>query len=153
MKKYDIEKIKILSEQGNTQVEIAQILGCSRFTVQYHLNPTRKSKQGLWRRNKYKNHTLLNKMKAFQLGASNKFTLRDLIVYLGNNPICFYTGVSINLENANEYSLDHKIPISRGGSRSLDNLALSSQKINYMKHNLTPEEFLKSCRDVVSYNF
>lgn len=47
--------------------------------------------------------------------------------------------------------LDHKRPKSRGGSSKIDNVQWLAADINYLKRHLTNEEFVASCRDVISY--
>ena len=50
---------------------------------------------------------------------------------------CEYCG--LKLEGKGE--LEHKVPISRGGESSLDNITLACFLCNKEKHNKTPEEF------------
>ncbi len=38
-------------------------------------------------------------------------------------------------------NLEHKIPLSRGGTNKYDNLAIACQKCNYKKHNKTEQEY------------
>lgn len=42
-------------------------------------------------------------------------------------------------------SLDHKIPVSRGGRNTIDNLQWVTQRINSMKSDMTHEEFVSLC--------
>jgi 5-methylcytosine-specific restriction endonuclease McrA len=79
------------------------------------------------------------------------FTLDELIEKIGDNPKCYLTGRSIDLEKSRSYHLDHIIPKSRGGSNDLDNCGLACTEANQAKHNLTVDEFKKLCLDVVKY--
>lgn len=83
-------------------------------------------------------------------GTIKPFSLKELKEKVGLNPICYLTGEKIDLSKPETYSLDHKIPISRGGSSSLENLAISKIEINQAKYNMTPEEFLDLCNRVVN---
>lgn len=46
-------------------------------------------------------------------------------------------------------SLDHIIPVSKGGSSNKANLRWVTSTINHMKWDLTDEEFVNMCRVVV----
>jgi hypothetical protein len=62
---------------------------------------------------------------------------------------CYYTGVRL-VPGVNA-SLDHRIPTSRGGSRTdIDNCVWCDIKINAFKNDLTEAEFLERCRAVVA---
>ena len=43
---------------------------------------------------------------------------------IGEKPICYLTGIPIDINKPNEYSLDHIIPMSRGGKNTLENCGL-----------------------------
>jgi len=49
---------------------------------------------------------------------------------------CFYCGIDADV-------IDHKIPLSIGGSNNDENLTASCLKCNSVKSNRTPEEYLK----------
>lgn len=49
------------------------------------------------------------------------------------NPVCYYCHDLI--ENYNDATIEHRIPISRGGSNRPDNLALSHNKCNQERGN------------------
>ncbi len=48
-------------------------------------------------------------------------------------------------------SLDHKQPISRGGTHEIANLWVVEHLVNTAKGSLTVEEFISMCRDVVRH--
>jgi 5-methylcytosine-specific restriction endonuclease McrA len=47
--------------------------------------------------------------------------------------------------------LDHKLPKSRGGQSTLDNLQWLCSDANYLKRHMTNKEFLSLCRDVIAW--
>lgn len=149
--KYDLLKMQELQRQGLNYKQIADIIGCSPFTVIYQLHPERKIKQRKWFKENYHAKHLLSKMTAFKKsGNTVDFSLSDLLAYIGDDPKCYFTDQPIDLSISSSYSLDHKIPKSRGGSSNLDNLALTTSAINKAKHNLLPEEFIALCQSVVA---
>ena len=61
---------------------------------------------------------------------------------------CRYTGLP--LVPGLTASLDHKLPLSRGGSASTDNLEWVHAVVNHSKSAMTPEEFIDLCRVVTT---
>lgn len=79
------------------------------------------------------------------------FTYDELIAKIGENPVCYLTGTPIDLSKSTTYSLDHILPVSRGGDNSLSNLGLCDKRVNTAKSDLTVEEFRELCSKVVNY--
>lgn len=48
-------------------------------------------------------------------------------------------------------SLDHIVPLSRGGSHRIENLWVVDQQVNAAKGTLTVEELLQLCSDVIRH--
>ena len=48
-------------------------------------------------------------------------------------------------------SLDHIIPLSRGGSHEIDNLWVVEHLVNSAKGTMTVDEFIAMCSDVTSH--
>jgi 5-methylcytosine-specific restriction endonuclease McrA len=61
---------------------------------------------------------------------------------------CAYTGIAL-IPGSNA-SVDHKIPRSRGGPDTIDNLQWVDSRINRMKTDMAHEEFLETCALVLS---
>jgi 5-methylcytosine-specific restriction endonuclease McrA len=140
-----------LKLQGKTYKQIADIIGCSEWTVKYHTMPCRKNAQNNYYKKCNKIHPLLQKKKRFMIkGTIVPFSINELKEKIGNSPRCYLTGEPIDLLKPETYSLDHKLPISRGGKSSLENCELLKSEINQSKYNLTPEEFFKLCQRVVN---
>jgi len=65
---------------------------------------------------------------------------------------CYYTGVII-YPGINA-SIDHKIPISKNGTNSINNLVWCESSINRMKGNKTDKEFISLCTNqLVEFNY
>jgi 5-methylcytosine-specific restriction endonuclease McrA len=61
---------------------------------------------------------------------------------------CAITGRLLTPETA---SLDHIVPISRGGEHTLDNLWVVDHQVNSAKGSMTYAEFLNLCREVAGH--
>ncbi len=53
--------------------------------------------------------------------------------------ICYYSGELLSFDTI---TIDHKTPVSRGGSNLLENLCIASHHMNTAKGNLTAQEFI-----------
>jgi len=53
---------------------------------------------------------------------------------------CVYCEKELSIKN---YIIEHKIPISRGGDNSFENLTISCRSCNCKKNNLTFDEYIK----------
>ncbi len=62
---------------------------------------------------------------------------------------CAISGRKLTKENI---SLDHIVPLSRGGKNEPHNLRLVEHRINLALHVLTDQEFFDMCKSVVDYN-
>jgi 5-methylcytosine-specific restriction endonuclease McrA len=83
--------------------------------------------------------------RVLRVGREIPFSLLDLRVWLlaraeagGNVWLCEYCGKGMVIE---EVELDHKVPLSRGGSPDLENLTPSDKLCNKTKGELTSEEY------------
>ena len=59
---------------------------------------------------------------------------------------CALTGRVLTPETV---SLDHIVPLSRGGGSTLDNIQFVTREANQAKSTMSQEEFIELCRDVV----
>ena len=80
------------------------------------------------------------------------FTVQEFLDKVGDHPVCSLTGRPIDLMKPASYQLDHIVPRSKGGDNSLDNCQLTCKEANQAKYNLTKEEFLQLCKEVVDYH-
>lgn len=61
-------------------------------------------------------------------------------VYAKCSGRCAYCGKNVSFKHM---SIDHKIPISRGGTDGIKNLQCACKMCNWIKGNATPEEFVR----------
>lgn len=161
------EKILKLRDEGKTYSEIQSILGCSKGTISYHCGEGQKEKSNNRLKKLRKEKSLLRKIQVFKNRTNDfqrtrgkdreyniNFTYQDVLDKIGNNPVCYLTGKPIDLDDIKSFQLDHRIPVSKGGDNSLENLELTLKKANQSKHDMTLEEYLELCIDVlVNFNY
>lgn len=78
-------------------------------------------------------------------------TFENLMTKIGEKPTCYLTGTPINLEKSSSYSLDHIIPVSRGGKSTLENCGLATLDANISKKSMTEREFIDFCFAVCQF--
>jgi CRISPR/Cas system Type II protein with McrA/HNH and RuvC-like nuclease domain len=75
--------------------------------------------------------------------------MKDLrAMLMKQNYQCALTGKELTPENC---SIDHVVPLCKGGAHALENAQLVVAEGNRAKGSLTDEEFLELCSDVVVY--
>jgi 5-methylcytosine-specific restriction endonuclease McrA len=60
--------------------------------------------------------------------------------------ICPLTGEKLTIKNI---SVDHKIPISKGGTNNISNLQLITRRANTIKNSMNMNEFYLFCKNIV----
>ena len=154
------EKILELRKQGKSYLQIQLELKCSKGTIAYHCGDGQKAKSKFRNqqsrkrsgriihekisRFKRKVHDSVKSSQRQYTGKSSYDTLGKLefIKKCLKTPICYWTGVLIDLDNPKDYELDHYIPLSKGGTNLFSNIVLSSRSANRMKNDLLPDEVL-----------
>ena len=92
------------------------------------------------------------KYKEYGVYQQINFSVQDVIDKFGENPTCYLTGQTIDIYKPRTYQFDHIIPRSRGGDNSIDNLGICSQRANQSKRDMTPDEFINLCKQVLQHN-
>lgn len=157
------EKINELRLTGKTYDEISTELHCSKGTISYHCNADVKNKTSIRRQRWRHKNTLAVKLGNFMHPNSKKrkycvtgtddpnLNLTELTKKIGNNPKCYLTGTPINLDNPQEYSLDHIVPITKGGQNTLENCGLISRRANIFKSDLLLNDVYHLCEQILKY--
>jgi 5-methylcytosine-specific restriction endonuclease McrA len=87
------------------------------------------------------------KASKFQKNAA--FNYKDVHAKYGDHFQCALTGRPLSWNKPQEYEYDHILPVARGGTSCLDNLQIVCTDANRAKNDLTEEEFLDLCKEVV----
>lgn len=125
--------------------------------IEYFKNKYDKPLLKLSTENKTLNRILRLKIESFSMiekGVYNNmsFTVQEFLNKVGDHPTCSLTGRPINLMKPSSYQLDHIVPRSKGGLNNIDNCQLLCKEANQAKHDLTMEEFIQLCKEIVDYN-
>ena len=158
------DKIIQLRQAGKSYREIQSELGCSRGTISYHCGEGQKEKtkfrrmgfyktiNGIFKRKKDNFSCIKENRKCSNRRVSLNFSSKDFRKKLESNPYCYLTGRKIDLLRPKTYHCDHIIPVSMGGTASLDNLGLLCKDANIAKGSLTIKQFLMLCKEVMEHN-
>lgn len=147
-----------LKSKGYSFQQIARELKCSKSTVSYHLSPNQKDLT-LERLKKQKElNPWLRKTERFikeyegekiTYNKRGDFNRKKLKNYLSTIDKCYLSGRPININDYNTYEFDHIIPRNKGGESSFANLGVARPEANRAKSDLTLEEFIGLCVDVL----
>lgn len=104
------------------------------------------------RRRKFKK-TFANRIQSFNKRAvgMDKITPRQAFFHIINSPKCYISGEQINVFDLNDYSFDHFIPVSKGGSAGINNFFVCKKEYNQMKNDLLFDDFVKRCFKILVY--
>lgn len=150
------EKILELRRENKTYREIADTLGIPFQRVEYYCSPDRKESLAKSYRKYAARNRLQKKVASFhgitKVREKTSFTYREFLGKVGERPSCYITKQPIDLNDKESYSIDHKIPKSRGGTNSIDNAEIILSKINRMKQDMTPQELFDMCQFILEKN-
>jgi hypothetical protein len=174
------EDILRLRNQGLSYREICKEVGCARSTVSYHCGKGQKEKTRVsaqarlplcrkvgafkarctkpaWRSFSSKIKCFKRRAKGrkassgWRVNVSSQYTCADVVEKIGAKPVCYLTGKKLDIGASSSYSLDHRVPVSKGGSNDLENLEICSAEANKAKADLSLDEFYKLCEDVLAW--
>lgn len=87
--------------------------------------------------------------KASRFQRNNNFTYKDVHAKYGDHFQCALTGRPLSWNKPQEYEYDHILPTARGGDNSIENLQIVCTDANRAKNDMTEDEFLDLCKEVV----
>lgn len=168
------DEILKLRSKGYSYNRISKELGCAKSTVCYYCSDGQVEKaRDRKRKNRAVNKrailtrkvdrlrvVLKNRTRDFQRRnggyltskMERNFTINDLLEKIGESPSCYLTGRTIDLYNRPSYHMDHIIPPEKGGTNELSNLNIAIKEANIAKQDMTIEEFLSFCSEVLQHN-
>ena len=151
------EQILKLRKEGKSYKKIEKELGCSLSTISYHCGKGQKEKA--YQRVKkqralypwlHKQDHFIERYKDKDVTYNSKYFDREKLQgYLDSITECYLTGRKIDTSDVTTYQFDHIIPISKGGDSTFENLGITTPEANYAKGNLSVEEFIELCKDVL----
>lgn len=173
-------KIIELKKEGYTYNKIMKELNCSKSTISYYLGDNQKEKAKIRKIRltsnpefvlqkklysfRYTNNLgkrVLSKVRDFQRREGSKllftkpeqnFNIEDFLLKIGDEPKCYLSGEPIDLYQTNTYCIDHIVASTKGGENTLENAGLISSTLNKMKSDISVEELLEKCIQVLQYN-
>lgn len=158
------DKIIQLRREGKSYRDIQLELGCSRGTISYHCGKGQKEKtinryrsyrktlNGILKRKKDNFTCIRGNRKSPGRRESSLFSASEFKNKLESNPICYLTGRKIDLLKPKTYQCDHIQPVSKNGINTLENMGLVCKVANQAKADMTVDEFLKLCKEVLEHN-
>ena len=158
------EQILKLRAEGLSYKKIEKSLGCSRGTISYHCGHGQKEKTEIRnRRHRSTLNSILKRKKdnfscvnGRRIGAGKRvhlnFSADEFKEKIVSQPICYLTGRPIDLFHPRTYHCDHIVPVSKGGQCELDNVGLTCKDANMAKGDMSLDEFLTLCREVLEHH-
>ena len=83
---------------------------------------------------------------------NNDLSYQDVLALHGEVTNCYLTGRKIDLREPRTYNFDHKVPASKGGDNSLNNLGIACRDANAAKNDMTIEDFIQLCKEVLEHH-
>lgn len=59
---------------------------------------------------------------------------------------------AVSLSNLRKMTIDHIMPLSRGGTNDIKNLQLACKRCNSMKSNMTMDDMMGQISEILKYN-
>ncbi len=152
------EQILEYRQKGYTYQQIKKVLGCSKSTISYHLGDGQKIKAYDRVKKQRMIYPWLHKSEHFfdmygdnelLTGRERGFDRKKINDYLQTIDKCYLSGRHINVNDINTYEFDHIYPRTLGGTNTFDNLGVARPEANRAKNDLTVDEFIELCKDVL----
>ena len=160
------EQIIKLRQEGKTYRDIQQEVGCSLSTIAYYCGENQKEKSRnrqiqLRKNDKYvlsrKVDTYIGRVENNNIAYNKSYQKRDenhknILNKLIENPVCYLTGRKIDLSDGSSYHIDHINPYTDSRDNSIDNAQLACRDANMSKSDMSLENYLKLCKEVLEYH-
>jgi CRISPR/Cas system Type II protein with McrA/HNH and RuvC-like nuclease domain len=152
------DQIIELKEKGYSYQMIQKELKCSKSTISYHLGSGQKEKTLARLKKQRELSPWLHKTEKFikeyegekiTYNRRGDFNSKKLTEYLSKIDKCYLSGRPIDIKNYSTYEFDHIYPRILGGDSSFDNLGVARPEANRAKSDMTVEEFIELCKDVL----
>lgn len=89
------------------------------------------------------------RVRLFNTHYKTRYTAKDFAkLWKTQRGLCALSGLKLTAKNCH---IDHRIPIARGGSHTLDNLRWTTVRANQMKRDMLDEEFFEMCKSVARW--
>lgn len=151
-----LNAISELKANGYSIDDISSMTGVSVFTIKerlkYHNDP-----EGWAKRRKSKDVSpLLCKIRKFcgvtdSYGEGGRYVFTEEELLAVREPRCYITGIWIDINKPDTYSLDHRIAKAEGGLSVLDNCYFVDSHINIAKWDKPEEELLVLAEKLFKY--
>lgn len=119
--------------------------------VNYFQNPTIRKQKKLNPKNSFTRREMTKSItdKTSRFQRSSAFNYKDVYAKHGDHFQCALTGRPLTWNEPHTYEYDHILPVARGGNSSIENLQIVCIDANRAKGDMTEEEFLDLCKEVV----
>ena len=132
------------------------------YMRKYNQRPGMKAKilasSTAWKKNNPKEYAIMRKTAkanetAKKFKCKGKLNVNDIRALITNPFMCNYCGKLLNVKSnmGKIWEIDHKIPLSRGGSNTPDNIVACDHACNRAKNNQTEEEFFEMIVEIYKY--
>ena len=110
-----------------------------------HRDERRVYNNGWWKAHPQQYKIKLHNYRARKRGNGGKLPHNaEAILFEQQEGFCYYCGELLYSSFVDYFHLEHKTPVSRGGSSDISNIVLSCATCNYKKGTKTHEEYLQS---------
>ena len=87
--------------------------------------------------------------KSSRFQRSSAFNYKDVYAKYGDHFQCGLTGRPLSWNEPHTYEYDHILPVARGGNSCIENLQIVCTDANRAKNDMTEDEFLDLCKEIV----
>lgn len=144
-----LEEILKLRSSGLTNVQIAKRLGIGLRTLSYIISGSRDTTEGIISRKIESFEIATNPRRYVRMSTEDRLRAAKKIM---SSKKCYLSGRDIDLNDKSSWTIDHKIPRSRGGKNTVKNMGICDSIVNQSKADMTAMEFIKLCIEVARHN-